>query len=55
MIEFFTSNWGELLVSFMAAAKVIVNLTPTTKDNAIFAVLDRIITAITGDRRKSKK
>jgi len=55
MIGFLLSNWGELLVTIMAGVKVVVNLTPTTKDNAIFAVLDRIITALTGDRRKSKK
>lgn len=55
MIDFLTSNWGELLIAFMALAKVVVNLTPTTQDNDIFAVLDRIITAVTGDRRKSPK
>jgi hypothetical protein len=53
MVEFLLSNWGELLIAALALAKVVVNLTPTDRDNAIFAVLDRIITAVTGDRRKT--
>ena len=40
MIEFISQNWGELLVGLMAFVKVIVNLTPTEKDNAVFGRLD---------------
>ena len=49
---FLSENWAELLLAFMIFAKVVVNLTPTTKDNQIFGYLDLLITAITGDRRK---
>lgn len=51
-MEFFTENWAELLIAIMALAKVIVNLTPTEADNAIFGYVDILITAVTGDRRK---
>jgi hypothetical protein len=51
-VSFFTENWLALTVAAMAFIKVIVNLTPTEKDNMIFGYLDLIITAITGDRRK---
>jgi hypothetical protein len=33
MSEFLTENWLELLIAFMAFVKVVVNLTPTEKDN----------------------
>ena len=53
-MEFIIENWAVLLLAFMAFLKVVVNLTPTTKDNQIFGYLDVLITAITGDRRKKK-
>jgi len=52
MVDFITENWIPLLVAVMALIKVIVNLTPTESDNAVFGYLDILITAITGDRRK---
>tara|TARA_R100001510_G_C7640898_1_gene198540 strand:- start:799 stop:957 length:159 start_codon:yes stop_codon:yes gene_type:complete len=52
MIDFIFDYWAELLIAAMAFAKVIVNLTPTQQDNAIFGYVDMLITAITGDRRK---
>ena len=51
-MEFITEHWAELLIALMAFAKVVVNLTPTTKDNQVFGWLDTLITAITGDKRK---
>lgn len=51
-MEFILDYWAELLIAAMAFGKVIVNLTPTESDNAVFGYLDIIITAITGDRRK---
>ena len=48
------ANWAELLIAFMAFAKVVVNLTPTDSDNQIFGYIDVLITAITGDRRKDE-
>ena len=52
MIDFISEFWAELLLAAMAFIKVIVNLTPTEDDNAVFGYLDLLITAITGDRRK---
>lgn len=52
MMDFILTYWVELLVAVMALAKVVVNLTPTESDNAVFGLFDKIITAITGDRRK---
>lgn len=53
-MEFIIENWAVLLIGLLAFLKVIVNLTPTEKDNQIFGYLDVLITAITGDRRKKK-
>jgi hypothetical protein len=52
MIDFILANWAELVLALMAFAKVVVNLTPTEADNAVFGYVDLLITAITGDRRK---
>jgi hypothetical protein len=52
MSEFLLNNWGEILVGFMAFCKIIVNLTPTEKDNKVFGWLDDLVTLVTGDRRK---
>jgi len=52
MIDFIIDFWAELLLATLAFAKVVVNLTPTQQDNAIFGYVDMLITAITGDRRK---
>jgi len=53
MIDFITEFWAELLLAAMAFAKVVVNLTPTEKDNEIFGLLDTIINAVIPDRRKN--
>jgi len=52
MSEFLTENWLELLIAAMAFTKVVVNLTPTVKDNELFGLLDTIINAVVPDRRK---
>ena len=52
MIEFVALNWGELLVGLMVFAKVIVNLTPTQKDNAVFGRIDVFINLFVKDRLK---
>tara|TARA_R100001198_G_scaffold57189_1_gene32720 strand:+ start:263 stop:424 length:162 start_codon:yes stop_codon:yes gene_type:complete len=52
MIDFIVENWIALTIGVMALLKVIVNLTPSDSDNAVFGYLDILITAITGDRRK---
>jgi len=52
MVDFILENWLELTIAVMALLKVIVNLTPSESDNAVFGYFDILITAITGDRRK---
>jgi len=54
MTQFLIQNWGELLIAFMALAKVVVNLTPTMKDNKVFGWLDTFISSIVSDRRSGK-
>ena len=39
-MNFILENWGELLIGLMAFIKIVVNLTPTEKDNAVFSKLD---------------
>jgi hypothetical protein len=50
--EFISENWLELLIALMAFSKVVVNLTPTEKDNQIFGLLDKIIDAVIPNRKK---
>ena len=52
MIEFVALNWGELLVGLMAFTKVVVNLTPTEKDNAVFCKIDMFINFFIKDKLK---
>ena len=54
MTDFLLGNWAELLLAAMAVAKVVVTLTPTEADNEIFGLLDKVITAVTGDKRKGE-
>jgi hypothetical protein len=51
-IEFITENWLELTIALMAFIKVIVNLTPTDKDNQIFGLFDKIIDALVPNRKR---
>lgn len=52
MNDFLLNNWGELLIALMAFVKVVINLTPTEKDNQIFGYLDSLINIIIADRIK---
>lgn len=52
MSEFILANWGELLFGLMAFIKIIVNLTPTEKDNEIFSKLDKLINILVKDKLK---
>jgi hypothetical protein len=52
MVEFITENAAALVLGFMAFMKIIVNLTPTEKDNQVFGWIDTLIGAIIPDRRK---
>ena len=51
-MDFIMEHWAELALAALAFFKVVVNLTPTEEDNAVFGVLDRIINAVIPDRRK---
>lgn len=56
MLEFITENWAALLLAALAFGKAIVNLLPSEHPAVpVFGYIDLVITAITGDRRKSKK
>ena len=56
MLEFITANWAALLVAALAFGKAIVNLLPSEHPSIpVFRYIDLVITAITGDKRKSKK
>jgi hypothetical protein len=52
VLEFITTFWIELTIASLAFIKVVVNLTPTEKDNAIFGWLDTLISSVIPDRRK---
>ena len=50
MNDFLLNNWAELILGLMAFVKVVINLTPTEKDNQIFGYLDSLINMIIADR-----
>ena len=52
-LVFITENWGELTLAVLAILKVIVNLTPSERDNQVFGYLDVLINLIIADRRKT--
>jgi hypothetical protein len=55
MGELVQNYWAEILLGFMAFLKLIVNITPTKKDNMIFGWFDVLINAIVADRKKKRK
>jgi len=52
---FIMNNIAELIVGVMAFAKLIVNLTPTEKDNQVFGYIDSLLNMIIKDRIKTPK
>ncbi len=52
MIEIITENWAELLIGLLAFIKVVVNITPTEKDNQIFGKIDSLINYFVKDKLK---
>lgn len=52
MLDFILDNAAELVLGVMALAKIVVNLTPTEKDNQVFGWLDVLINTIIADRKK---
>jgi len=55
-MEFIIQHWAELLIAALAFAKTVMNLIPTEHPSQqVFGFIDKIITAITGDRIKKQK
>jgi len=52
---FIMNHIAELIVGTMAFVKLIVNLTPTEKDNQVFGYVDSLINMIISDRIKTPK
>ena len=52
MLDFILDNAAELVLGIMAFAKIVVNLTPTEKDNQVFGYIDVLINTIITDRKK---
>jgi hypothetical protein len=50
---FIQENWGEIAIALLALIKVIVNLTPTERDNVVFGYFDVLINLIVADRKKT--
>jgi len=53
-MEFFLEHWAELLLAFMVFVKVVVNLTPSIKDDRVFAYVDLLLNAIIANNQKNK-
>jgi len=54
-MEFFLENWAELLLAFLVFAKVVVNLTPSIKDDRVFTYIDLLVNAIIANNTKDKE
>jgi hypothetical protein len=52
---FIMNNLAELIIALMALIKVVVNLTPTEKDNQVFGYIDSLINMVFSDRIKTPK
>jgi len=53
-MEILKNHWAEIALAVLALLKVIVNLTPTEKDNKVFGWMDSLINAIIPDRRNGE-
>ena len=53
MLQFIQEHWVVLLLALLAFIEVIVRLTPTEKDNTIFAIVKRIINLFIPNRKKT--
>lgn len=52
---FILNNLAELILGLMAFIKLVVNLTPTEKDNQVFGYIDSLLNMIISDRIKTPK
>ena len=51
-MDFILDNLAELVIGVLALIKVVVNLTPTEKDNQVFGYVDSLVNMIITDRKK---
>jgi len=49
---FLKNNWGNILFVAMKLAKVIVELTPTKKDNKVFSWIENITDVVVPNLKK---
>lgn len=54
IMDFILANLGELIIGLLAFIKIVVNITPTEKDNKVFGKIDMIINMIISDKRKQQ-
>ena len=54
-MEFFLEHWAELLLALMVFVKVVVNLTPSVKDDRVFAYVDLLLNAVIANNTKKEK
>jgi len=52
---FIINHIAELIIGLLAFVKLIVNLTPTEKDNQVFGYIDTFLNMIIADRVKRPK
>jgi hypothetical protein len=52
---FILNNLAELILGLMAFIKLVVNLTPTEKDNQVFGYIDSLLNMIISDRIRTPK
>jgi hypothetical protein len=52
MSNFILENWIALLIGALAFVKIVVNLTPTEKDNKIFGYIDDLVNFFIKDNKK---
>jgi len=52
-MDFILDNLAELIIGILAFIKVVVNITPTEKDNQVFGYIDSLVNMIITDRKKN--
>jgi len=52
-MEVLKESWLEILIGFMIFIKVLVNVTPTEKDNKVFGWLDSIFDSVIPNYNKN--
>lgn len=50
-MNFILENWIALTIAFLSFAKVVINLTPSEKDNKVFGYIDDAINYFIKNRK----